>query len=75
MNFAKKKLKLYTNPSGIDSLHQCPSPLSGLHRDLQYAVHVDVIGFELMRVVGCSPSDQNALIELPFEREVLRRRN
>lgn len=68
-------VKISTNPSGIDSLHQSPGSLGGLHRDLQHAVHVDMVRLKLMSVLRRSPSYQHALVELPFECEVLRRRN
>ena len=58
----------HTHPVRVDTLDECARSLGGFDGDLEHAVDVDVIGLNLMHVVGCRPADQHALVELALER-------
>lgn len=69
-------IKRVTYPITINAFNKGPGPLRGLDRGLEHAVHVDVIALdEVARSLrlGRRPPDEDALVQLPLERELTRR--
>lgn len=62
-----------SHPRGVNALDKRACAFVGLHGDLEHAVHVDVVAVDevVAHWLRRRPANEHALVQLPFQRQVL----